>query len=59
MFRNLSLRSLYEEQDELTLWQRIALSVVWNVCPVIVFMGAFWAFRTWVWTEPPMIVNWK
>jgi len=59
MFRKLSLRVLYETKEDLTLWQRVALTVVWNVCPVVVFIAAFWAFKTWVWTDTPVIVNWK
>lgn len=59
MFRKLSLRALYETTDEMSLTQRLIYTVVMNVCPVIVFGMAFWAFRTWAWTEPNVIVNWK
>jgi len=59
MFRRMSLKALYEQDDELSLMQRISLTLVWNVCPVVVFIGAFWAFKTWVWTDHPVTVVWK
>lgn len=59
MFRKMGLKALYEaEEDQLSLWQRVVLTVVWNVCPVIVFIGSVWFFKTWVWTDP-MTVVWK
>lgn len=59
MFRKLSLRALYETTDGMSLGQRLIHTIVMNVCPVVVFIGAFWAFRTWVWVAHPVVVNWK
>lgn len=59
MFRKLSLKALYEDHDEMTLRQRLIYTVVMNVCPLVVFVGAFLAFREWIWTDMPVTVNWK
>lgn len=59
MFKRLSLKALYDTQDEMTLRQRLVYTVVMNVCPVLVFAAAFWFFGHYVWTDRPVIVNWK
>ncbi|QYW07307.1 membrane protein [Streptomyces phage Rooney] len=59
MFRKLSLRALYDTHDEMTLKQRLVYTVVMNVCPVVVFGLAFWAFGRFVFTDRPVTVNWK
>lgn len=59
MLRKLSLKALYEDHDTMTLKQRLVYTVVINVCPIVVFVGAFMAFREWVWNDMPVTVNWK
>lgn len=59
MFRKLSLKALYDTHDEMTLRQRLVYTVVSNVCPVVVFGLAFWAFGEFVFTDRPIIVTWK
>lgn len=59
MFRKLSLRALYDNQDEMTLRQRLVHTVVINVCPVLVFCLSMLAFREWVWPQHNFVVVWK
>ena len=59
MLKRMKLKALYEEQEQMTLPQSLVYRVLVNLSMVVSFFFSVLVFKTWVFTNPLVLFNWK